>query len=242
VAWSENARRAFFVKRYGEELGEEKFQEWMDAQNAAPTRQEGDAAAKPKAKPRSRKHPKLEHDSTAQVVAAGIATADRVVANFLYPPWRTEQLSDEEIGRLAHATADEILQSETLTRWFIQVMEFAGKGGAHTKFAIAVAYIMYPRMVRRGMIPDFLGQVATDATDVEGGGAHGDHWADGFGEVHPDVPLAGDPNAFRGPEEQGGFDQVPENTPHPKRGRNGRSATDEDHLEAALREAGAGVQ
>src|ERR1700681_814404 len=144
MPWSESARRAFYVTKYGDEEGEEKFQEWMLSHDNETPRQEGEAAAKPRAKSRSKKPAKLDHNPTAQAVAVGIATADKLVAQFLYPPWREEQLTDEEIGRLAHATADEIIQSETLTRWFIQVTEFASKGGAHTKFAIAIAYIAYP--------------------------------------------------------------------------------------------------
>src|ERR1700730_4776792 len=143
MAWSESARRAYYVTKYGDEEGEERFQAWMlEHDNETPKDQD---APKPKARPRSRAKQKLDHDPTAQPVAIGIATADKIVAQFLYPPWREEQLTDEEIGRLAHATADEIIQSETLTKLVLSVTEFASKGGAHTRFAIAVAYIMYPR-------------------------------------------------------------------------------------------------
>lgn len=240
MAWSEAARRAFYVTRYGEEEGEEKFQQWALEHESDPPKEK--AEPKARAKPRSRKAAKLDHDPTAQAVAIGIATADKIVAQFLYPPWKEESLSDEEIGRLAHATADEIIQSETLTKWFIQVTEFASKGGAHTRFAIAIAYIMYPRMVRRGMLPDFLGQVPADVAGMEGWGAHGDHRPDGFGEVDPDVPLAGDAGPLHSVEEQGGLDEISEVPPRPKRERNGRHAADENSLEAAVREAIAGVQ
>lgn len=242
MAWSESARRAFYVTRYGEEEGEERFQQWALEHEQDPPK---DTADKPKAKPRasSKKAAKLEHNPTAQAVAIGIATADKIVAQFLYPPWAEEQLTDEEIGRLAHATADEIIQSETLTKWFIQVTEFASKGGAHTRFAIAIAYIMYPRMVKRGMLPDFLGQmVQPDAAGMEGWGAHGDHRPDGEWEVHPDGEVVADAGPLRGAEEQGGLDEVSEVPPGPKRSRNGRHAADEDRLEAAVREAIAGVQ
>jgi hypothetical protein len=242
MAWSESARRAYYVAKYGDEEGEERFQAWMlQHDNETPKDQD---APKAKARPRSRAKQKLDHDPTAQAVAIGIATADKIVAQFLYPPWREEQLTDEEIGRLAHATADEIIQSETLTRWFLSVTEFASKGGAHTRFAIAVAYIMYPRMVARGMLPDFLGQMVPSdaAADMEGRGAHGDHRPDRFGQVDPDVPMAGDEGPLRRPEVEGGFDEVPEVTPLPHGRSNGRHTPDEDRLEAAVREAIAGVQ
>jgi hypothetical protein len=248
MAWSETARRAFYTKKYGEEEGEARFQEWMDRQDAGESpRQEGDLNPKPKAKSRAkpsglgRKPPYLDPDRVSPVVGIGIAGLDKGIANFLYPPWKEDQLTDEEIGRLARASADEIVNSETLSKWFLAVMEFQSKGGAHTRFAIAIAYIIYPRMVRHGMIPDFLGQMP-DAADVAGGGAHGDHWPDGQWEVPVDEPLAGDADAFRGAEEQGGFDQVPEEPTYTHGRRNGRSKANEDHLETALREAIAGVQ
>jgi hypothetical protein len=240
MAWGEAARRAFYVKKHGEELGEEKFQEWMlEHENDAPK----DRDAKPKPKPRTRaKQPKLDHDPTAQAVAVGIATADRIVAQFLYPPWAEEQLSAEEIGRLSQATADEIIQSETLTKWFLQVTEFAQKGGAHTRFAIAIAYIMYPRMVKRGMLPDFLGRMGpADAAGMEGWGTHGDHRPDGFGEVDPDVPMAGDEEPLHSVEVEGGLDEVPAEPTYQNGRKHGRHPADEDRLAAALREAIAGV-
>ncbi len=242
MPWSESARRAFYVTKYGEEEGEERFQAWMLEHEQDAQRQDSDATTPPKAKPRakSRGKQKLDHDPVAQQVAVGIATLDNAVAKFVYPPWTEEQLSNEEIGRLANATADEIINSETLTRWFIQVTEFAQKGGAHTKFAIAIAYIMYPRMVRRGMIPDFLG--AADVADVEGRGAHGDHRSDGFGEVDLNEQVAPDPGPLRGAEIEGGFDQVPQHPTGAHGRRNGRSQANEDHLEAAVREALSGVQ
>jgi hypothetical protein len=212
----------------------------LEHDNETPKDQNAKAKAKPRA---SKKAAKLDHDPTAQAVAIGIATADKIVAQFLYPPWKDDQLTAEEIGRLAHATADEIIQSETLTKWFLTVTEYASKGGAHTRFAIAIAYIMYPRMVRRGMLPDFLGQmVQPDAAGMEGWGAYGDHRPDGFGQVDSDEPVVADAGPLRGPEEQGGLDEVPVE-PTSAHGRsNGRHSADEDRLEAAVREAIAGVQ
>jgi hypothetical protein len=245
MAWSETARRAFFVKRYGEEEGEERFQQWMDAKDQEPLqRQEGDVVPKPKprAKPKSKAaRTVLDEDKVAEVLAVGIAGTDKAVAIYVYPPWQEEQLTNEEIGRLARASAAEIVNSETLSRWFVAVMEFTSKGGAHTKFAIALAYIAYPRMVRRGMLPDFLGAVP-DAAGMEGWGAHGDNRPDGVGEVDPDVPLAGYTDPLDSVEEQGGFDEVPELTPVAHSRRNGRSTANEDHLATALREAIEGVQ
>jgi hypothetical protein len=245
MAWSENARRAFYVTRYGEEEGEERFQAWMLEHEGDAQRQEGDVTPKPKprAKPKSKAAKiVLDEDKVAGVLSVGIAGADNAVAKFIYPPWSEEQLTDEEIGRLARASAAEIVNSETLSKWFVSVMEFTSKGGAHTKFAIAIAYIMYPRMVRRGMLPDFLGAMPDGAPDMEGGGAHGDYRPDGFGEVHLDVKVVGDPDPLRGAEVEGGFDEVPEEPTYAHGRRNGRPKANEDHLEAALREAIAGVQ
>lgn len=155
-------------------------------------------------------------------------------ATWIFPTWAAERLSQEEIGRLAQATGDEVLNSKQLTAWLMK----ASKSGVHVKLALVVASIAIPRMVNHGMLP---GEMA-DVADMESRRARGDFGPDGFGEVSPDEPPAGYEELVRAPEEQGGFDEVPEDAPHPIRGRNGRSKANQDHLEAALREAVAGVQ
>jgi hypothetical protein len=244
MPWSETARRAFYVNRYGEEKGEEKFQQWADAQDLGEQpRQDGSVAPEPKRKPAARRGKrKLDADTAYNGMAIAIATADKALANFLYPPWKEEQLTNEEIGRLARATGDEILQSETLTRWFLSAMEVTSKGGPHARLAIALAYIAYPRMVRRGVLPDFLPDlVRYEPADVAGGGAHGDPGADGFGEVPADEPLAGYAEPLGSVEEQGGLGEVPERPAHTNGRAHGRSTTDEGDFAPAIREAMAGI-
>jgi hypothetical protein len=244
VAWSEAARRAFYVKKYGEEEGEAKFQEWMDRQDLAAEqpRQEG-SVVEPKRRSSTRKGKrKLDADTAYNGMAIAIATADKALANFLYPPWKEEQLTNEEIGRLARATGDEILQSETLTRWFLSALEVTNKGGPHARLLIAVAMIAYPRMVRRGMVPDFLPDLAGyEPPDVAGGGAHGDPGADGFGEVPLDESLAGYAEPLGSVEEQGGLGEVPEGTAHTNGRAHGRSQSQSRDFAPAIREAVAGI-
>lgn len=233
MAWSEAARHAFYTKRYGEEEGERRFEEWMDRQDAGESpRQDGDVNEKPKPRPALRGKPK-----PADVYAA-MGTAIYALdtgATWIYPSWAAERLTQEEIGRLAQATGDEVLNSKQLTAWLMR----ASKSGVHVKLALVVASIAIPRMVNHGMLPSGM---EADAADLAGRGAHGDHWPDGFGEVDLDVEMAGDPDAFRSAEVEGGLDEVPEQPTYTHGRRNGRSKANEDHLEAALREAIAGVQ
>lgn len=155
-------------------------------------------------------------------------------ATWFSPAWQQERLTQEEIGRLAQATGDEVLNSKQLTAWLMR----ASKSGVHVKLALVVASIAIPRMVNHGMLP---AQVAADAADVAGGGAYGDHWTDGLGQVDPDEPLAGYQEPLHSVEEQGGFGPVPERETVTHSRRNGRSTDLEDNLAAAIREAGEGV-
>jgi hypothetical protein len=235
MAWSENARHAFYTRRFGEEEGERRFEEWMDRQDqGASPRQDGSVAPD---RPAPRGGGRSAKPKPADVYAA-MGTAIYALdtgATWFSPTWAAERLTQEEIGRLAQATGDEVLNSKQLTAWLMR----ASKSGVHVKLALVVASIAIPRMVNHGMLP---AQVATDAADVAGRGAHGDYWPDGLGEVDPDEQVAGDPDALRGAEEQGGLDAVPEEPTYAHGRRNGRSKANEDHLEAALREAIAGVQ
>jgi hypothetical protein len=234
VAWSEAARHAFYTKRYGDELGEEKFQEWMDRQDLGESPRQDGQVAPDRPAPRSaggRGKPK-----PADVYAA-MGTAIYALdtgATWIFPTWQAERLTQEEIGRLAQATGDEVLNSKQLTAWMMR----ASKSGVHVKLALVVASIAIPRMVNHGMLP---GEMA-DVADMESRRAHGDYRPDGQWEVPVDEPMAGDPDAFRGSEVEGGQYEIPESEAHPIRGRNGRSKANEDHLETALREAIAGVQ
>jgi hypothetical protein len=234
MAWTESARRAFYTKRYGEEEGELKFQDWMDRQDQGEQpRQEGSVAPdRPAPRAGSRAKPK-----PADVYAAmGTAIyALDTCATWVSPTWTQERLTQEEIGRLAQATGDEVLNSKQLTAWLMR----ASKSGVHVKLALVVASIAIPRMVNHGMLP---AQVAADAADVAGRGAYGDRGPDRQWEVDIDVPMAEYPEPLRPVEEQGGFDQVPAVPTSAHGRRNGRSPADEDHLAAAVREASAGVQ
>lgn len=232
MAWSETARHAFYTKKYGDELGEEKFTEWMDRQDLGESpRQDGDVNEKPKGRTPVRGKPR-----PADVYAA-MGTAIYALdtgATWIYPTWAEERLTQEEIGRLAQATGDEVLNSKQLTAWMMR----ASKTGVHVKLALVVASIAIPRMARHGMLPQ---QVAADAADVAGGGAHGDHWPDGLGEVDFDEQVARDEESLRSPEEQGGLDQVPQQPTYQNGRRYGRSTAAEDNLATAIREAGEGV-
>lgn len=230
MAWSETARRAFYTRKYGEEEGEERFQSWMDAkdQGASP-RQDGSVAPdRPKSSgSRGGAKPKPNDVYTAMATAIyGVDTA----ATWFIPTWKDERLTDDEIGRLARATGDEVLNSKQLTAWLMK----ASKSGVHVKLALAVASIAIPRMVNHGMLP---AQVAADAADVASGGAHGDHWPDGLGQIYPDEPVAGYEEPLGGPQEQSGFDQVPPESLVAHGRRNGRSTAAEDNLATAIREA-----
>lgn len=230
MAWGEAARRAFYVRKHGEEEGEERFQQWMLEHEGEAIRQDGDVSPKPRARPAGKPRP-------ADVYAA-MATAIYALdtcATWVSPTWVQERLTQEEIGRLAQATGDEVLNSKQLTAWLMR----ASKSGVHVKLALVVASIAIPRMKNHGMLP---AQVAADAADVASGGARSNQWTDGQWEVGADEQAPGYEELVRTPEEQSGFDEVPENTPEPIRGRNGRPTSNEDHLAAALREAVAGVQ
>ena len=245
MSWTEAGRRTFYVNRYGEEDGERRFQVWMDRHDLdqVQPRQDGSVAPDPKRKPTTRRGKrKLDADTAYNGMAFAIAGIDKALANFLYPPWKEEQLTNEEIGRLARATGDEILNSETLTKWFLQAMEVGTKGGPHVRLLLALAMIAYRRMVRRGMVPDFLPDLARyEPADVEGGGAYGDPGADGFGEVPADESLAGYAEPLGSVEEQGGLGEVPERPAHTNGRAHGRSPADARDFAPAIREAMAGV-
>lgn len=233
MAWSETARRAFYVKRYGEEEGETKFQEWMDAQDLGEQpRQDGTVAPDRPARTSSR-GTKPKPADVYQAMATAIYGVD-TAATWFIPTWKDERLSDDEIGRLARATGDEVLNSKQLTAWLTR----ASKSGVHVKLAMVLASIAIPRMVNHGMLP---AAVAADAADVAGRGAYGDPGADGFGEIPADEPLAGYAEPLGGVEEQGGFGEVPQGTAHANGRAHGRSQGQSRDFAPAVREAIAGV-
>jgi len=230
MAWSETARRAFYTRKYGEEEGERRFEEWMDRSESGQEGPRQEGSVQPKPSPRGKPKP-------ADVYAA-CATAIYAVdtgATWFIPSWAQERLTAEEIGRLAQATGDEVLNSKQLTAWLMR----ASKSGVHVKLALVLASIAIPRMVNHGMLP---AQVAADAADVASRGAHGDRWDDGLGEVPADEPMAGYADPLRGPEVEGGYDEVPEEPTYENGRRNGRHPSNEDRLATSLREAIAGVQ
>src|SRR5580692_386920 len=118
MAWSETARHAFYTRRYGEEEGERRFEEWMDKadQESVAPRQDGSVAPE---RPRSSGGGRTSKPKPADVYAA-MATAIYALdtgTTWIYPRWAEERLTQEEIGRLAQATGDEVLNSKQLTAW-----------------------------------------------------------------------------------------------------------------------------
>jgi hypothetical protein len=136
-----------------------------------------------------------------QATAAAIFAGDQV-ACWVVPTWQQERLNDAEIGKLARAFGDEILDSEKLTKWLMQ----AQKSGVHVKLAIAIASVALPRMVNHGMLP---GGIPSAPADVESGGTHEHYRDDGVGQIPVDEPPAGYPPPFYRSQEQSGFGEVP---------------------------------
>lgn len=233
MAWSETARRTFYVRKYGEEEGETRFQEWMDRQDLGEQpRQDGSVAPDRTARSSSR-GAKPKPADVYSAMATGIYGLD-TAATWFIPTWKDERLSDDEIGRLARATGDEVLNSKQLTAWLMR----ASKSGVHVKLAMVLASIAIPRMVNHGMLP---AAVVADAADMASGRAHGDSWADGFGEVPADEPLAGYEEPLGSVEEQGGLGEVPEGTAHTNGRAHGRPQGQSRDFAPAIREAVSGI-
>ncbi|HEV3129583.1 MAG TPA: hypothetical protein VGY32_11405 [Solirubrobacteraceae bacterium] len=157
----ENARRAYYVKKYGEVEGERRYRKAGApkpplAEDAPLEQPQGSLLEQLTEKRPRRRVPKPSRNELILQVGTGIALLDQATM-WVYPPWREESLSHEEIGRLADALADEILNSEKLTAW----VQKAAKNSVHMKLGLVIAGIALPRMQRRGMIP--AGMMPADA-------------------------------------------------------------------------------
>jgi hypothetical protein len=206
-----------YYSRYGEEDGERRFAEWQAkslSTEEAPT-QGGPATGE--AVPRRRSSKKPTAKDVYEATGAAIYGADQVGA-WVFPTWAAMRLNDEEIGRLARASGDEVLNSEKLTKWLMQ----AQKSGVHVKFALAVGSVALPRLIALGYLPNPAGAPGNAAADVEGGRAHGDRGDDGVRQVDPHGPFAGHETAFRRPQVQGGFGEVSERQNGDVSGRHAR--------------------
>jgi len=249
-AWTEAGRRAYYRKKYGEEEGETRYQQWVDERerNESVEPQTGRIVSE-KAPTRRTKKPNPKEIQSG--VALLIASVDIGAANTV-PSWgRVSRLSGSEelltryfgevfggkdtpeVDRLAEAITQVVKEN----RWIAQLFETARKSGGWLKLAAVLSSIMIPRMIQAGLIPNPFGAMSDAAPNMEGGGAYGPRGDDGFGQVTPDEPSPPDPAAFRGPEEQGGFGPVPGSEAQPHGRRHGRSAQPPSGDPAEVREA-----
>jgi hypothetical protein len=154
---SDEDRQQYYIDKYGEEEGWQRFQaslakqgrampdEAMDSPQASILHERAPRRASPSAG--NRKPSKKEVTSA---VGAGIALANKGLV-FLWPPWVEDMLNPMEVGLLADALADEILSSRQLTKLLVS----AASNSVHMKLAYVCAIIAVPRLQRRGMLPDF---------------------------------------------------------------------------------------
>jgi hypothetical protein len=159
---SEAKRREFYYNRYGEEEGAKKYAEALERDGRISpdgpldTPQPSILGSIPERTPRrpqptiNPKNPSKKEVTAA--VGAGLAIANKGV-QFVWPPWKEDELNPLEIGLLADALADEILSSKTLTRLLVKAKE----NSVHVKLAYVLAIIAIPRLEKRGLLPDFFG-------------------------------------------------------------------------------------
>src|SRR4029077_15605623 len=86
---------------------------------------------------------------------AGVTlTLPRIKTRAGDPIWEPEdQLTGTEIGALVRAAGDEVLTNRELAIWFTRLGKAAGNN-AHAKLVLVLAQIAYPRLARRGMLPE----------------------------------------------------------------------------------------
>jgi hypothetical protein len=231
MAWSDAARHEVYVRRYGEEEGEARYQAWQDkhAANEESQPQGGDIvgekepASQRATRTRSTRKPTVADKKDLQAtISVVIASADKYVShNIPAELWKpltgTEEILDKYVGdafggneveRLSGALADVLAGN----KWLVAAMKRAQKTGGWVKLMAALVSVLGPRLVALGIIPNpfDMGGSSDGAPDMAGGGAYGGDRPDGGGEVRPDIfsPIA-DTSALRGAEEQGGFGEVP---------------------------------
>jgi len=224
VAWTEEARRALYVRRYGEDAGAEKFEEWQAKAESRdePLQQAGSNVAGERAPKRTpRKSSKVDKEAMATGIAALIAVSDVGLAE-LSPKWASvprltgsEELLQKlvadtfgggnEIERLAAAIADVVHGNE----WLTSVLASAKKSSGSLKLLAVIGAILVPRLIAAGIIPSPFGGPADVPADVESGGTHGDRGDDGLGQVGPDVAPVADTTPLHSVEVQSGFGTLP---------------------------------
>lgn len=216
MGWSDTAKLQYYVRRYGEAEGRAKFEQktgldaaTVDIPSDAPM-DDSQAGTDAERKPRRTstvRGKKPARGEVLAVTATAVSMADRGAA-WVFPVWRDDALTHEEIGLLADALTDEIMSSERLLAQFIKMQ----KAGRHTKLAYAVAMIALPRLAKHGMIPGVNNADAAPngATGpVESGGAYGASGNDGQWEVYTGGGFTQSAPVFRGPEVQSGQGDVP---------------------------------
>jgi hypothetical protein len=224
VAWSEAAREQFFLKRYGAEEGAKRFQEWKDQRDKLEDLQpQGGSVVQEKA-PQRRRSNKTNAKEMQSGLAVLIAGTDLAVAQVSRQWASVPRLSGSkellnrylaevfgvgganEVDRLAAALTDVLRNNPWLGRFFDSVK----KQGGWVKLVAVISAIIVPRLIQAGIIPNPFAQGAENAAaGMEGGGAHGDHRDDRFGQVAADEqPVAEDENPFRRAEIESRLDAV----------------------------------
>lgn len=102
--------------------------------------------------------PKYVYEGVGVLVLAANAGANfalpRIKTPTGAPMWEPEdQLTGTEIGALVRAAGDEVLTNRELAIWFTRLGKAAGNN-AHAKLAMVLIQIAYPRLARRGMLPE----------------------------------------------------------------------------------------
>ncbi|MCU1492235.1 MAG: hypothetical protein JWM85_3640 [Acidimicrobiaceae bacterium] len=238
--------RDYFTKRYGPVDGEKRFNEYVSKDSAPDdpleNYQGGESFAdehKPKATAGPTSTGKVNLTEVQRSIAGALGIANKGLL-MLYPPWVEDQLQAQEIGQLAIALGDEVMQSKTLQKWFLS----ARTNNVHVKLGWTLAFIMVPRLQRRGILPafslnpdDYTG--ANGATvPMERGGTPGTDWDNGFGEVNAGESFADRTEVYNSSQEQSGQDQVRQDNNSGDVPRPGRPKTFKDRIIPILQESG----
>ena len=216
-SWSHEARRAYWIKRLGEEKGEERFQKFLEKESskrAEPVRADfqPQSAELPPARgesepagPKGRKKQKV-----TALLGVSLAVTDKTVA-VVDPRWEPYQATPQEIGAIADALADEILRSNKLTQWILK----AEKNSTHLKLFWVLSQYAYPRLVMSGKMPQglFGGETIPTpeaAVPMESGAAYGAGGTDREREIDFSLGTAGNTSLRSDSQVQGGLGEVPQ--------------------------------
>lgn len=238
--------RDYFTKRYGPVDGEKRFQEYVAKDTAPddplPDYQGGEQFAD-EHKPRDTSRPstpgKVNQTEVQRSIAGALGIANKG-ACMLYPPWVEDQLNAQEIGQLAIALGDEVMQSKTLQKWFLS----ARSNNVHVKLGWTLAFIMVPRLQRRGILPAFSlnpnDYAGTDDTTVpmERGGAPGTDWDYREREEYASEPAPLGTEIRDSTEIQGRQDQIRPDPNSRVMQRNGRPKVVKNRIVPILQESG----